>query len=301
VGAAGTVGAMRDRWLVAAVVAVALSTVACAAGGTSADAPGTTTTSSTAPATTDTATAPAAPPTTAPDPYARPDWLGTRVLAAGPDGTAAAQPTPVELDPRQLATVDVLPPPADSGFHASVSPVPPDVAARSSWQPTCPVTLDELRYVTVSFRGFDGKAHTGELLVHRDGADGFVEVFRQLFDAGYPIEEMRITSAADIDAPPTGDGNNTSAFACRPTRGSTSWSSHAYGRAVDVNPFQNPYHSGERVLPELATSYLDRGNARPGMIQPGDVVVQGFGGIGWAWGGSWTRPIDYMHFSADNR
>jgi D-alanyl-D-alanine carboxypeptidase len=291
---------MRDRWLAAAVVALALSTVACAGGGPSADAPGSSTTSSTAPATTDT-TAPPAPPTTAPDPHARPDWLGTRVLAAGPDGTVAAQPTPAELDPRRLATVDVLPPPADGGFHASVASVPPDVAARSSWQPACPVTLDQLRYVTVSFRGFDGEAHTGELLVHRDAADGFAEVFRQLFDAGYPIEEMRVTSAADIDAPPTGDGNNTSAFACRPRRGSSSWSSHAYGRAVDVNPFQNPYRSGERVLPELATSYLDRANVRPGMIQPGDAVVAGFGGIGWAWGGSWTRPVDYMHFSADDR
>jgi hypothetical protein len=296
---------MRHRRLAAAVVALSLSSVAaCAGGGPAADAPGSTTTASTTAPTTVPATVPATtatPLTTAPDPFARPAWLGTRVLPVAADGTAAAQPTPPELDPRRLATVDVLPPPADGGFQSSVVPVPADVAVRSSWQPGCPVALDDLRYVTVSFRGFDGRAHTGEVLVHRDHADGLVEVFRQLFDAGYPIEEMRVTSGADLDAPPTGDGNNTSAFACRPARGSTTWSSHAYGRAVDVNPFQNPYRHGERVLPELATAYLDRSELRPGMIEPGDTVVAGFAGIGWEWGGAWERPTDHMHFSADDR
>ena len=284
------------RRLAAAVVALSLSSVAACAGGGRAGAPGSTTTApTTVPATATT------PPATTPDPFARPAWLGTRVLAAAADGTAAAQPTPPELDPRRLATVDVLPPPADGGFHASVAPVPADVTIRSSWQPGCPVALEDLRHVTVSFRGFDGRAHTGELLVHRDAADGVVDVFRQLFGAGYPIEEMRVTSRADLDAPPTGDGNNTSAFACRPARGTTTWSSHAYGRAVDVNPFQNPYRRGERVLPELATAYLDRSEVRPGMIEPGDAVVAGFAGIGWEWGGAWEQPTDYMHFSADDR
>ena len=72
-------------------------------------------------------------------------------------------------------------------------------------------------------------------------------------DADHPADEL--------DAPPTGDGNNTGAFACRPTRGATSYSQHAYGLAIDVNPFQNPYVKGDLVLPELASSYLERGLA----------------------------------------
>jgi D-alanyl-D-alanine carboxypeptidase len=297
---------MRDRRPAAAVVALALSLccVACGSRGDP-DRAGMTTTTS-APTTTSAIAAPApattAPPTTAaPDPLARPAWLGTRVLPAGPEGVVAARPTPAALDPRHLRTVDVLPPPADGRFHATVGPVPAAVAARSSWQAACPVTLADLRYVTVSFRGFDGRAHTGELLVHRDAAQPFVGVFRTLFADGYPIEEMRVTSRADLDAPVTGDGNNTSAFACRPTRGSTRWSEHAFGKAVDVNPFQNPYRNGARILPELATSYLDRADVRPGMIAAGDPVTAAFGRIGWAWGGLWHQPVDYMHFSADNR
>jgi hypothetical protein len=68
-----------------------------------------------------------------------------------------------------------------------------------------------------------------------------------------------------------------------------------------VNPFQNPYTKGEVVLPELASSYLDRGWVRPGMITPGGPVVRAFAAIGWGWGGSWSSLRDFQHFSANGR
>jgi hypothetical protein len=104
-----------------------------------------------------------------------------------------------------------------------------------------------------------------------------------------------------LNAPPTGDGNTTEVFTCRSARGQTAWSQHAYGLAVDLNPFQNPYHKGEMVLPELATAYLDRAHARPGMVQPGGQAVQAFAAIGWPWGGDYVSLKDYMHFSATGR
>jgi hypothetical protein len=161
------------------------------------------------------------------------------------------------------------------------------------------VAATDLRYVTVSFRGFDGLAHTGELLVHARAADALVTVFGDLFAEGYPIERMRVTSAAELNAPPTGDGNTTAAFACRPVRGQKAWSQHAYGLAVDVNPFQNPYHKGDVVLPELATSYLERSDVRAGMIRPDGPVVRAFASVGWQWGGDYRSLKDFMHFSAN--
>jgi hypothetical protein len=229
---------------------------------------------------------------------AAPRWLGTRVLPVGPDGYAAAQDTPPELRNRSIITVDDLPPPPDGRFHAAVRAVPASVLARSSWTMDCPVAAADLRYLTVSFRGFDGRAHTGELLVNARAADDLVTVFRRLFAAGFPIERMRISNAAQLNAPPTGDANNTEAFACRPVRGQTAWSQHAYGLAVDLNPFQNPYHKGRVVLPELATAYLDRAKARPGMVRPGGPAVRAFAAIGWQWGGDYRSLKDYMHFSA---
>jgi hypothetical protein len=228
----------------------------------------------------------------------RPDWLGTRVLTTVPGEPPPA--TPTELDPRVLATVDVLPPPAGGGFHSTVQAVPADVAARSTWHERCPVGLDDLRYVTVSFWGFDERAHTGELIVHRRAAEPIARAFADLFEHRFPIEDLHVTSAAELDAPDTGDGNASAAFVCRATRGASSWSQHAYGLAVDINPFQNPYTRDGGVIPGLASSYLDRTTVRPGMVRPGDAVTGAFAAIGWRWGGTWSAP-DLMHFSANGR
>lgn len=291
---------------VLAVAGAALSACSDAATPAAAPAPSTAAATTTAAPT----TTPPPPPTTTPPQTEAPGdggatpapaWLGTRVLPTGPDGYGIAAATPPELVDRRIVTVDTLPPPVDGAFHASVTAVPAAVARRSTWSARCPVALGELRYLTVVFRGFDGRAHTGELLVNRTVAADVVTVFRRLFAAGYPIERMVVTTVAERDAPPTGDGNTTGAFNCRPATGSTRWSEHAYGRAIDVDPFQNPYVRGRLVIPELARAYADRGRVLPGVITAGGPVVAAFRAVGWTWGGSWTSPKDYMHFSSTGR
>lgn len=211
------------------------------------------------------------------------------------------QPTPPELVDRQLETIDFLDPPDTATYEASIRPIPDDVLARSSWTEACPVTVDELRYLTMTHHGFDQELHTGEMIVNTSVAEDVVDVFRALFDAGFPIEQMRVTTLEEIDDPPTGDFNETGSFVCRPAVGSTSWSAHAYGLAIDVNPFHNPYVKDDLVIPELASAYADRDNARVGMIFPGDVVTQAFADIGWKWGGEWNTLKDWMHFSQSGR
>lgn len=225
--------------------------------------------------------------------------VGATPLPLRPDGYGEIEPTPAALVDRRLPTKDVLPPPADGTFHSTITAVPAAVLARSTWQPACPVASDQLRYLTMSFWGFDGKPHTGEMLVNAKVAADVPTVFARLFAEHFPIEEMRVASVADETAKPTGDGNNTTAFVCRPTVGETTWSVHAYGLAIDVNPFCNPYQDGDLVVPELASAYLNRSDVRPGMVLPGDATVRAFASIGWTWGGSWTSPKDLMHFSAN--
>ncbi len=250
-----------------------------------------------------TAPSPASPPIAAePAPPVRPAWLGTRPLPLTEDGFGQVLPTPPELVDRRLPPpAEVLPPPTDGAFAATVADVPPEVAARSTWQPACPVELAELRYLTVAFHGFDERLHTGELLVHADVADDVVEVFRRLHDARFPLEEVRVIAPHELDLAPTGDGNTTTSFVCRPVRQGSSWSEHAYGRALDVNPFHNPYRRGEVVLPELASAYLDRADERPGMVVRGGPVTEAFAAIGWSWGGDWESVTDSMHFSRNGR
>jgi hypothetical protein len=233
--------------------------------------------------------------------------VGASPLPLRPDGLGKVLPTPPRLRDRRLPTRDVLPPPRDGAFHATVSPIPASVRRRMgrTWEPGCPVPVSGLRYLTLTFRGFDGRPHTGELVVNASVAADVVSVFRRLYAASYPIEEMRLPTTADLEAPPTGDGNDTAAFVCRLTRGSTTLSAHAYGLAIDVNPFMNPYHrvggGPDLVLPELASAYLDRSWHRPGMILPGGVVTRAFARVGWTWGGDFHSVSDLMHFSADGR
>lgn len=255
------------------------------------------TTTSTRPATSTTTTTLATTTTTL-SPFAPPEWLGTRVLPLREDGFGEILPTPPELQQRRFATVDHLPPPEGDTYVSTIEPVPADVAARSTWREECPVGLEDLRYLTVVHHGFDGELHTGELIVHVSVAEDIAWVFGRLFEAAFPIEQMRVTTMADLDAPPTGDGNGSGAFGCRPVTGrSSGWSQHAYGLAVDLNPFHNPYRKGDVVVPELASYYLDRTLDEPGMIGPRSPVVAAFAAIGWKWGGNWTSMDDWMHFS----
>jgi hypothetical protein len=247
----------------------------------------------------------AVPDTDAPALQQRPAWLGTRVLERAEDGFGVRLPTPVELVDRQLpppAPHPSLPAPADDGsFTGTVRLVDEQTAARSTWRPECPVALADLRHVLVTFVGFDQRTHTGELLVHHEVAEDIVGVFERLHAARFPLEEVRIITSEELDLPPTGDGNVTSAFVCRTTVGGRRWSEHAYGRAIDVNPFHNPYVRGDLVLPELAGVYVTRQPTRPGMIDAGSVVVEAFRAVGWRWGGEWASSVDWMHFSTTGR
>ena len=294
------------------VTCVVLCVAACSASSaseTTAGAPtttpivsttNTTSTTVTVPRSTTTAPSPTTTATVA-DPHAAPSWLGTRPLPRRPDGFGEVVATPPELVDRSIRTLDLLAPPGGTAFESTIGPIPPDVLARSTWTAECPVPLERLAYVTVAHWGFDGVAHTGELIVHADHAAAMVDVFSQLHAARFPIEQMRVIRADELEAPPTGDGNITTAFVCRPAVGTTSWSMHASGLAIDINPFHNPYVKGDLVLPELASAYADRADLRKGMIFEGDVVTEAFAAVGWHWGGRWTSLTDPMHFSVNDR
>jgi hypothetical protein len=231
-----------------------------------------------------------------------PLWVvGASPLPLRPDGFGQVLPTPTVLRDRRLPTRDLLSPPPDGLFHYTIGGVTPAIRTRmgETWSPSCPVPLSALRYVTVVFRGFDRKVHRGELVVAASAAPKMVRAFRALFAISFPIEEMRLPTTQDLRAAPTGDGNNTAAYVCRAARGQTRFSQHAYGQAIDVNPFNNPQVKRDLVVPELASAYKDRTWRRWGMFLPGGAAVRAFTSQGWGWGGSWTSSKDYMHFSAN--
>jgi hypothetical protein len=190
------------------------------------------------------------------------------------------------------------------GFHAKVQPIPPAVRAQMtgvSWRPGCPVSLGDLRLLTLTYRGFDGRAHRGLLVANRDAASALVGIFRRLYAARFPIRRMQLVDAYGGDDFRSIEADNTSAFNCRAATGSTHWSQHAYGRAIDVNPIENPYVSGGTSSHPASRTYLDRSRHRPGMAYEGGVLVESFRAAGWGWGGTWSGIKDYQHFSATGR
>ena len=246
-----------------------------------------------------TATVTAAPAPADGTAYERPLWLGQVPLPVGEDNLGERGDTPAELEDRQFAPRPWLEDPQSDEWFAQIAmDVPAEVAERSSWDANCPVHIDDLAYVTMPYWGFDQRVHTGEMIVHDDHVAEVAAAFEKIFAAQFPIEEMRVISREERDSPTTGDHNVTSAFTCRLVVGAaTVWSEHAYGKAVDINPFHNPFYKGEELFPELSEAYLDREWVRTGMIDEASVVYGAFADIGWGWGGHWTGREDWMHFS----
>lgn len=170
-----------------------------------------------------------------------------------------------------------------------------------SWHRGCPVALRDLRSVRLAYVGFDGETHRGRLIVHRRWADELVSVFRRIYRAGFPVRRIRPVDRYDGDDRASMRHDNTSAFNCRYVDGTTTWSQHAYGRAIDINPVENPYVDGSYISPRRGRRYAERSSLRRGMIVERDDAWRAFHAIAWDWGGSWSSTKDYMHFSANGR
>lgn len=190
-------------------------------------------------------------------------------------------------------------------FRGTVSVI--DAATRylmigRSWHAGCPVPLRDLRLLRLTYYGFDGRAHQGQMVVHRWYARSFVRVFRRLYEERFPIRRMRLVDRYDADDERSMAADNTSAFNCRLRAGSTTeWSQHAYGRAIDVNPVENPFVTPTHVAPPAGQAYVDRTQDIPGMIHLRDSAWWALHAIGWEWGGQWHGTLDYQHFSANGR
>ena len=159
------------------------------------------------------------------------------------------------------------------------------------------VSHDELRHLSVRYLGFDGAAHQGQLIVHEDVATEALEIFQELYELGFPIEKINLVSDYGYSDDLSMADNNSSGFNFRYIEGTGELSWHAFGRAIDINPLQNPYilKTGQ-VLPAGGAVYTDRSLQAQGMIEEDSPVVKIFKDRGWDWGGDWDHPKDYHHF-----
>lgn len=186
---------------------------------------------------------------------------------------------------------------ASGGYQAHIGALPDHLEAqvrRWTWRSGCPVAPSELALAEVVFVDFDGIDRWGLLVVNTGEADDIVRAFGELYAEGFPIARIEPIERFRGDDDASMAANNTSAFNCRPITGSTRFSQHAHGWAIDINPVQNPYVRGSTVLPPAGRDYLDRSDVRPGMLVRSG-AVEAFDRVGWTWGGDWNTLKDYQH------
>lgn len=170
-----------------------------------------------------------------------------------------------------------------------------------SYKANCTVPREDLRYLTVAHYTLEGDVKKGELICNKLIADDLIDIFKNLYDAKYPIERMELVDEYDADDRKSMTANNTSCFNFRVVAGSKTLSNHARGLAIDINPRYNPYVKKQKdgslyVSPKNGTAYADRKADFPYKIDEEDLCYKEFKKHGFTWGGAWKTMQDYQHF-----
>jgi len=192
-------------------------------------------------------------------------------------------------------------------YEYNISPIDPYIEKRmkkgNSWKKNCPVGLSDLRYLRLAYIDYNGRDRKGEMIVHKSVSQEVVSIFRELYTVGYPIYKMELVSNYKGSDWQSIEADNSSAFNCRKATGSGKWSKHAYGKAIDINPIENPYISSSgRIAHKASQKYRQRVHhnrdnpSDRAVLLKYDEATQIFKRHGWRWGGDWSRTKDYQHF-----
>jgi len=169
-----------------------------------------------------------------------------------------------------------------------------------SYKKECTVPYEDLRYLVVTYVDFNGQDKNGEIICNKAIADDLLDIFRNLYNARYQIDKIRLVDEYGADDDLSCLDDNTSCFNFRTVEGSRNLSKHALGLAIDINPFYNPYvtypNGKIRITPPGSEVYADRSAAFPHKIDKNDLAYKEFTAHGFTWGGDWKTLKDYQHF-----
>lgn len=165
-----------------------------------------------------------------------------------------------------------------------------------SYKENSGIEIEDLRYLEVTYLGFDNLVHYGEMIVHKNVSEEVLSIFKELYALSYQIDKINLVDDYNADDNISMADNNTSAFNSRFIAGTNILSNHGYGLAIDINPIQNPYIKGKVILPIDGEEFIDRKNEYLGMILKYDACYTAFISRGWSWGGDWNSVKDYQHF-----
>ena len=227
-----------------------------------------------------------------------------------PESTAETTRESSEPAPESEKSVDSAAESEETQDHRHqdfyISEIPDDIFEKMqglSYKDNCTVPREDLRYLHVLHMGFDGQTKEGELVVNKAIAEDVLAIFRELYQAEYPIEKVCLVDEYDADDEASMSDNNSSAFNFRFISHTTKVSKHGLGLAVDINPLYNPYvktvNGKLSVEPANATAYADQSRDFPHKIDHDDQCYKLFTQYGFTWGGDWKNSKDYQHFEKD--
>ena len=169
-----------------------------------------------------------------------------------------------------------------------------------SYKANCTIPLTDLRYLKILHYDINEHIHLGELICHRDISDELLKIFKELYQAHYPIERMVLIDNYNANDETSMRENNTTCFNFRKVAGTKILSKHSTGHAIDINPLYNPYVKKRNgkifIQPQTAVKYINRGKVFPYQIRRGDLCYRLFKKYGFAWGGDWKSVKDFQHF-----
>ena len=169
-----------------------------------------------------------------------------------------------------------------------------------SFKNNCTLPREDLRYIHVLHKDLAGNTHEGEMICNVYIAYDLIDIFMKLYEAGYPIEKIRVVDEYNADDETSMRDNNSSSFNFRFISHTTKISKHGLGLAVDINTLYNPYIkevNGKSILePATAEDYIDRSKDFPYKIDTEDLCYKLFTAHGFEWGGNWKSVKDYQHF-----
>jgi len=163
------------------------------------------------------------------------------------------------------------------------------------------VKTSDLRYLMLLHYNLRGEVCTGEMVCNKAIATDLIDIFKELYEARYPIERMVLIDDYDANDEASMEANNTSCFCYRAVNnGSGRLSAHSLGLAVDLNPLYNPCvrnrNGRQQVEPTNGIDYVDRIKSFPYKIDQNDLAYRLFTQHGFTWGGAWRSLKDYQHF-----
>lgn len=154
-----------------------------------------------------------------------------------------------------------------------------------------PQIIDQLILFDVFYLSTDGVIHRGQILSNKKIASDIARMFRFMLSEGFVVEKVIPVVRYNWNDTLSMADNNSYSFCYR----NISYSRHATGMAIDINPRFNPLRWKKGGQPNFPAGAVQDTTVN-GTFYPGHPVVEEFKKQGFRWGHTFSKFYDDHHF-----